>query len=191
MPFALQLKDSLRHRESQVPSEFERGDALGLILSRYLLAVEAEADSYILTSILLTEGNRLRHGAGPTLPPAYCAAIDGLEFGPCAGSCGTAAYSGRPVYVTDIATDPLWADYKHLALQHGLRACWSTPIRDEQQSVIGTFAIYHLTTRGPTQDEIDAIRAITDHVSRAISWSRSAEELVRERVETPPALKSV
>ena len=68
MGFALQLQDSLRHRESQVRSEFAQGDALELILSRYLLAVEAETDSYILTSILLVDGPHLRHGAAPSLP---------------------------------------------------------------------------------------------------------------------------
>ena len=176
MAFALQLEDSLRHRESQIPQEFEQGDALGLILTRYLLAVEAETDGYILTSILLLDGTHLRHGAAPALPPAYCAALDGAEIGPCAGSCGTAAFRGQPVYVTDIATDPLWADYRHLASPHGLRACWSTPILDDRKAVIGTFAVYHLTTRGPTSDEIEAIRTITDHVARAIMWSRSAQE---------------
>ena len=181
MAFALQLHESLRHRESKVESEFQQGDALGLILKRYLLAVEAEADSFILTSILLVDGDHLRHGAAPTLPAAYCEAIDGLEYGPVAGSCGTAAHYGRPIYVTDIENDPLWADYKHLALEHGLRACWSTPIFDDQRSVIGTFAIYHLTPRGPSKEEIAAIATITDHVARAISWSRAAQDLTREQ----------
>jgi GAF domain-containing protein len=175
MAFALQLQDSLRFRESQVPAEFDNGDALGLILSRYLLSVEAEADSFILTSILLLDGTRLRHGAAPTLPAAYCAAIDGAEIGPNAGSCGTAAIRARPIYVTDIATDPLWADFRDLALPHGLRACWSTPIFDGDKAVIGTFAIYHLTPRGPTKAEIAAIGTITDHVARAILWARDGD----------------
>ena len=186
MAFALQLQDSLRHREAQVASEFRQGDALGLILTRYLLTIEAEADSFILTSILLVDGDRLRHGAAPTLPPAYCEAIDGLEYGPVAGSCGTATHYGRPIYVTDIENDPLWADYKHLALEHGLRACWSTPIFDDQRSVIGTFAIYHLTPRGPTRDEIAAIDDITAHVARAISWSSSAQALSGQQAGGPP-----
>ena len=183
MAFALQLQDTLRHRDSQVETEFAQGDALGLILSRYLLAVEAEADSFILTSILLVDGPRLRHGAAPSLPPAYCAAIDGLEYGPSAGSCGTAAHFGRPVYVTDIATDPFWADYKDLALQHGLRACWSTPVFDDDRNVIATFAIYHLTPRGPTQDELDSIQAITASVARTIIWSKSARDLAGESID--------
>ena len=145
------------------------------------MSVEAEADSFILTSILLLDGTHLRHGAAPTLPAVYCAAINGAETGPCAGSCGTATYLGRPVYVTDIATDPLWSDYRDLALPHGLRACWSTPIFDDQKAVIGTFAIYHVTSRGPTQDEVEAIKTITDHVARAIMWSRSAQDMFNER----------
>ena len=177
MAFAVQLKESLRLRESQYQSEFQAGDALEAILGRYLLAVEAEADSFILTSILLVDGDRLRHGAAPSLPAEYCQAIDGLQYGPSAGSCGTAAHYGRPIYVTDIANDAFWEDYKDLALKHGLRACWSTPIFDGQRNVLGTFAIYHLTTRGPTEEEIDAIRDITGHVARAILWSREAQDL--------------
>jgi GAF domain-containing protein len=192
MAFALQLQDSLRLRESQAQSEFASGDALGVILTRYLLAVEAEADNFILTSILLLDGQWLRKGAAPNLPQAYCAAIDGAEIGPCAGSCGTAAYLGRPVYVTDIANDPLWSDYKELALPNGLRACWSTPIFDDSHAVIGTFAIYHLAATGPTEDEIAAIATITDHVARAIMWSRNAQDMFHEhdgRTPPRPALK--
>jgi GAF domain-containing protein len=186
MPFAPQLKERLRQSEAQVPTDFGRGDALGDILERFLLAVEADAEGFILTSILLLDGTVLRHGAAPTLPAAYCAAIDGSAIGPCAGSCGTAAFSGQPVYVTDIATDPLWADYHHLALQHGLRACWSTPIFDEDGAVLGTFAIYHLTPSGPTADEIEAITDITGHVARTIAWSKTAREMHRARVEPEP-----
>jgi len=177
MGFALQLRDSLQLRESQVPVEFANGDSLGVVLTRDLLAVEAAADTDMLTSILLLDGRQLRHGAAPNRPPAYCAAIDGADIGPKAGSCGTAAFSGRSVYVTDIANDPIWADYRDLALAHGLRACWSTPIFDDQGAVIGTFAIYHLTPRAPISDEIEAIQTITDHVARAIMWSNRPQDM--------------
>ena len=42
--------------------------------------------------------------------------------------------------VYDIENDPRWADFKELALAHGLKACWSTPIHDADGRVIGTFA---------------------------------------------------
>src|SRR4029079_13666285 len=71
--------------------------------------VEESSRTGVLGSILLLDpdGRHLRHGAAPSLPQPYVEAIDGGEIGPCAGSCGTAAFRGRPVLVTDIAIDPL------------------------------------------------------------------------------------
>src|SRR4029450_2263625 len=131
MGFAAGLRESLEFRQSRLPVEFTNGDDLEQVLSRHLLTVEAMADGELITSILLVSADekRLSHCAAPGLPRSYCHAVDGLEIGPCAGSCGTAAYLGRPIYVSDIATDPLWTDFRHLALPHGLRSCWSTPIR--------------------------------------------------------------
>jgi hypothetical protein len=174
MPFAAGLRESLEIRGSQVPSEFTRGDSLEHVLNRHLLAVERNFDGELITSILLlsADGKRLTHGAGPSLPMSYREAIDGAEIGPCAGSCGTAAFFGRPIYVTDIASDPSWTDYRNFALSHGFRSCWSTPIRDDNGSVIATFATYHRTVGAPTAEEIDAIELITELVAHAILWDR-------------------
>jgi GAF domain-containing protein len=175
MPFAAGLQQSLYARHDEVASEFERGDSLEDILSRHLLAVEAMAETELVTSILLlsSDGKRLTHGAAPNLPQAYREAIDGAPIGPSAGSCGTAAFLGRPIHVADIATDPLWDDYRHHALPHGLRSCWSTPIRDISGQVIGTFAIYHRAPGKPSKEELEAIDLITDHVARAITSARN------------------
>jgi GAF domain-containing protein len=177
MPFAAGLRDTLRVRSRHAPSELAQGESLEHVLSRHLLAVEEMAEGELLTSVLLLDSDRktLWHGAAPNLPAAYCEAIDGSEIGPCAGSCGTAAYLGEAVYVTDIESDPLWAHYRHLALPHGLRASWSTPIQDPGGTVIGTFAIYHRTPGAPTKDEIKSIAMITDHVAQAILCAQRAE----------------
>src|SRR6478672_5062576 len=169
MSFTAGLRQALDLRQNDVVGELRRGDSLEEILNRHLLAVEGMSDGEILTSVLLLspDGKRLTHGAAPSLPEPYREAIDGSEIGPVAGSCGTAAYFGRPVYVTDIATDPLWAAYRDLALPHGLRSCWSTPIRDAEDQVIGTFAIYHRSTSGPLREELNAIEIITDNVAQA------------------------
>lgn len=174
MPFAQGLRGSLKIRDSQVPSELTRGDKLEHVLTRHLLAVEQNFHGDLVTSILLlsADGRRLTHGAGPSLPKSYREAIDGSEIGPSVGSCGTAAYLNEPVYVADIATDPLWADFRHLALPHGFRSCWSTPIRDDKGSVIATFATYHFTVGGPTPEEIEAIDLITELVAHAIQLDR-------------------
>jgi GAF domain-containing protein len=174
MPFARQLGQLLSLREKLMPAEFAKGEPLESVLDRYLLVVESTAESDTITSILLLDGTTLHHGAGPRLPRAYREAIDGSQIGPKAGSCGTAAFLGRPVYVNDIVNDPLWEDYRELALPHGLRACWSTPIRNSEGRLLGTFAVYHQRPRDPTKEELDAIRNITEHVARAIMWYRGS-----------------
>jgi GAF domain-containing protein len=178
MSFAAGLGQALQLRQTDVVSELDAGESLEDVLIRHLHVVEQMSDSEILTSVLLLseDGKHLTHGAAPSLPQVYREAIDGLEIGPSAGSCGTAAFTGRPVYVTDIATDPLWAPYRDLALPHGLRSCWSTPIRDGDGPVLGTFAIYNRAVRGPTADELSAIDLITDKVAQAIAWSRRSSD---------------
>jgi GAF domain-containing protein len=175
MAFALQLKELLRVRDRLMPSEFAKGEPLESVLDRHLLVVESTSESDTRTSILLLDGTTLRHGAAPRLPRAYRKAIDGSQIGPTAGSCGTAAFFGHPIYVSDIANDPLWVNYRDLAFEHGLRACWSTPIRNAEGTLLGTFAVYHQRPRSPTDQELEAIRTITEHVARAIMFYRGSD----------------
>jgi|KBSSwiStaDraftv2_1062776.scaffolds.fasta_scaffold150139_2 hypothetical protein len=170
MNFASRVQRSLILREREAIAEQAAGDSLEAILERHLRVIEAAAGRNMLTSILLLDAQtrRLLHGAAPSLPKAFCEAIHGVEIGPDVGSCGTSAFLRRPVYVTDIETDPLWTNFRGLALPHGLRACWSTPIDGSDDRLLGTFAIYHLRPRSPTTDEVDAVRIITRHVADAI-----------------------
>ena len=175
MPFALKLRELLSFRENLLPGEFAKGDTLESVLDNYLRDIEMSGDADMRTSILLLDGTTLRHGAAPRLPRAYREAVDGSQIGPTAGSCGTAAFLGHPIYVSDIANDPLWEEYRDLALPHGLRACWSTPIRNEQGRLLGTFAIYNLRPREVLKEEIESIQMITEHVARAIMWYRGSD----------------
>ncbi len=167
--------------EKQLLEMIARGDSRAAVLDALCRLVE-ELASGSLSSILLLDpkANCLRHGAAPSLPIAYTQAIDGAVIGPSVGSCGTAAYRGEPVMVSDIATDPLWADYRDLALAHGLRACWSTPILSSGGKVLGTFAIYYREPRSPTAQEQNLTGQITHLASIAIE-RQQAEEVLRER----------
>jgi PAS domain S-box-containing protein len=164
--------------EKRLLEMIARGDSRALILEGACLLVE-ELASGSLSSILLMDpsANCLRHGAAPSLPITYTEAIDGAVIGPFAGSCGTAAYRAEPVIVSDIASDPLWADYRDLALAHELRACWSTPILSSTGRVLGTFATYYREPRRPSSEEHNVIERITHLASIAIERKQAEEAL--------------
>ena len=182
--------EALLAGEKRLLEMVARDDSLTHILDALCRLVE-ELASGARSSILLLDpnGDRLRHGAAPSLPKAYVDAIDGSLIGPSAGSCGTAAYRAKPVIVSDIATDPLWTDYRGLALPHGLRACWSSPILSSEDKVLGTFAIYYREPRTPTPQQLEIIEQITHLASialerkRAEGALRASEQVARGQVE--------
>jgi PAS domain S-box-containing protein len=142
------------------------------VLNRIILTLEAQSEG-MLGSILLLEGQKLWHGAAPSLPVAYQQAVDGIPIGPQAGSCGTAAFRQEPVIVTDIATDPLWDDHRDLPLAYGLRACWSVPIISRSGQVLGTFAQYHRTPYHPTAQDQSLVDTAVKLAALAIEQSHS------------------
>jgi two-component system cell cycle sensor histidine kinase/response regulator CckA len=168
------------------------------ILSALCSDIERQHPGMLCSVLLLDpDGETLRNAAAPSLPPKYVQAVDGLKMGPCAGSCGTAIYRKQPVVVSDTQTDPLWAGYRELALAHGLRACWSTPIPAQDGSMLGTFAIYYREQRTPDAEHLQLIAHATHLVALAIERDRdktelrAAEDRYRTLVERLPAITYV
>ncbi|MEU3642419.1 GAF domain-containing protein [Lentzea sp. NPDC034063] len=140
------------------------------VLDGMARCIEELAPEDVLVSVLLAEpdGLHLRHGAAPSLPAFYNEAIDGIATGEGVGSCGTAAHRREPVIVTDIATDPFWDDFRHLAEQAGLGACWSTPILARDGGLLGTFAMYHRVARVPQDTDLALIRVFAGTAALAV-----------------------
>jgi PAS domain S-box-containing protein len=161
-----------------------QGEPLPHVLTVLCRTIEELAQGEMLASVLLldADGVHLRHGAAPSLPESYNRAVDGIAIGPSVGSCGTAAYRHEPVFVSDIASDPLWAPFAELALAHGLCACWSSPILSCTAEVLGTFAMYYRQPRCPTPRDLRAVDIVTRTVAIAIEQSR-AEQALRESEE--------
>src|SRR5229473_3817923 len=170
--------EALLAAENQILEMVATGRPLAVILDG-LCRLADNLSSNSLHSILLFDpnGNCLRRGAGPRFPEAFLAAVDGIEIGPCVGCCGTAAYRKEQVIVSDIATDPLWANYRELALAHGLRSGWSTPILSSDGSVLGVFGVYGREPRSPTPQHHHTIKQITHLASVAIERKQAAESL--------------
>lgn len=169
----------LLNTENKVLEMIARNSSLNRILGYICKRVESHAREMLCSFLIMDEdGKHLRHGAAPSLPREYIKAANGLQNGPCAGSCGTAAYLKKPVIVSDIETDPLWSDYKNAALKHGLRACWSTPILSTNENVLGTFAMYYTHPRSPSSHEKRIIETAT-HLARIAIERVKSQELVK------------
>ena len=167
---------------SQILEMIAAGQPLSATLERLAREIERQAPGMIASVLLLDEdGVHLRHGAAPSLPLPYVQAIDGVAIGEGVGSCGTAAWRRAQVIVENTATDPLWTDYRDLALRNQLRACWSTPIVDTGGSVLGTFALYYHRPRKPTDYHTDLIQQATHTAAIAITRYRQEEALRAER----------
>lgn len=152
-----QYYNELEKLERNILAINEAGDkSLEEVLSIYILGMEVLHPGMIC-SILQLNGNQLFSLAAPSLPEAYIAAINGKFIGENAGSCGTAAFTKKNVIVTDIDIDPRWADFKDLAAQFKLRACWSHPIFNQKDEVIATFAAYYQQPKTPTTHEENTI----------------------------------
>src|SRR6202162_3056611 len=157
------------------------GVALKEILNVLCLTIE-DYRSGTLASVLLLrpDGLHLESVAGPSLPKGWAQQMKNLPIGPCAGSCGTAAYRGSPVIASDIATDPLWAvpEHRASALKHGLRASWSNPVLSSEGKVLGTFCMYYRETRRPNLHDLEVIEMAT-HLARVAIERDRAEEALR------------
>jgi signal transduction histidine kinase len=152
---------------------------------------EQRPDTLASVLLLNPDGIHLDLIAGPKLPDNWARQMEKMPIGPCAGSCGTAAYRGSPVIVSDIATDPLWdvPDHRASALNHGLRASWSNPVLSSQGKVLGTFCVYYREPRSPSSEDLDLIELATHIVRIAIERDRAeealrtSEQLARSHVE--------
>jgi signal transduction histidine kinase len=160
--------DDLVRRQTEVLELLASGEPLDVVLAAVTRALEGLIPGSRCSILLLDRGRRvLVHGAAPSLPAAYTRAIDGMAIGAHAGSCGTAAYLGTPVVAHDIDVDPRWQEFRHLARPHGMRSCWSSPIRG-LAGVLGTFAVYHDEPHRPDGREERLVRRFTHLASVAI-----------------------
>lgn len=170
---------SLKNERVKMLERMVHGAALTDILTALIQFVESQYPSSICTVMLLDpDGLRLRYGASTRLPRQMIDIVDQTRVGPCHGSCGSAALERQAVIVSDIATDPRWADTpRGVALESGIHACWSIPVFSTAGAVIGTFATYYNAPREPSTDEIELVSDFTQLVAVAIEHHRAEAQL--------------
>src|SRR6266496_988351 len=172
--------EALLAAEKGILEMIATGVPLKQILNALCLFIEEQRSGTLASVLLLNpDGAHLDSIAGPSLPKEWTQQMESLPIGPCAGSCGTAAYRRSQVIVSDIATDPLWnvPEHRAAALKHGLRASWSNPVLSSKRTVLGTFCMYYREPRSPTAKDVELIELATHLVRVAIERDRAEEAL--------------
>ncbi|WP_392478582.1 ATP-binding protein [Nostoc sp. C110] len=176
--------EALVYTQSQVLEQVAFGVNLYEIFNNLCILLEQQLPGAYCSILVVDEDKRqLRGGAAPTLPEEFAKGVDGLMIGECCGSCGTAAYRGDSVFATDIANDPLWADFRDFALSYNIRACWSSPFTSQTGEVLGTFAISHKFPCHPTQHHLEILKTATHIASIATETYRAAAALQKANNE--------
>ncbi|MEO8893372.1 MAG: GAF domain-containing protein [Coleofasciculaceae cyanobacterium] len=185
-----QHSNNLLLAQSRVLELIATGATLPLVLDNMCRLLEQLSPKAYCSILLLdSQTNRLCSGAAPSLPPEYSTAFDQLVIGDYVGSCGTAAYRGESVFVEDIATDPLWANFRDFALSHNIHSCWSAPFFAQSGEVLGTFAISHSFPCLPTNYHQALMKTAAHLASIAVQRQQSeqalkqANEQLESRVE--------
>src|SRR6516162_1774939 len=170
--------------EKRVLEKIASGAPLATVLDVLVRGVEAQScDGMICTVLVFDEATqRLRHGAAPSLPEEYNRIVEGIGIGPRVGSCGSAAYKREPVFATDIASDPHWADYVEVAATFGLGSCCSTPVFSSEGILLGTVAMYYRRPHEPSAHDRELIRMATHLAGIVIERARAVEQLHVARV---------
>ena len=165
--------------EKRVLEQIASGVPLPEVLDTLVRGVEAQSCDEMICSVLVIDeaGERLRHGAAPSLPEGYNRIVDGVYIGPRVGSCGSAAFKREPVFATDIATDLHWSLYVPLAKEFGLGACCSTPVFSSEGVLLGTVAMYYRHPHEPSAHDRDLIKMATHLAGIVIGRNRVEEQL--------------
>ena len=153
-----------------------RGQPLTTILETIVKFIEAVDPRAIgVISLLSQDRENLLMGAATGLPKHLRNTCMMMTVGPRSLCCGTAAYFRRQVVVEDVSVDPLWEKIREPTLEAGIHSCWSTPVFDSHDDLLGTIALYFNQPIGPDDEDQKFIEMVVGIAGIAIDRARTEE----------------
>lgn len=165
--------------EKQVLDYMAHGVSLTKILDSLCDVIPAAIPNGMGSVILLdNDGLTMRLLSAKALPDDFNILVDGMKVGPGVGSCGEAIYLQQTVIVDDLQNHPNWATYLDLIEPFHLMACWSNPIRDRHDVVLGSFAIYFKEKRSPLPRELEYLNRLSHLAGIAVEYWNAQQALI-------------
>lgn len=103
--------------------------------------------------LLNAAGTILHPGVIIGLPESYVARCGPVPVG--TQCCGRAVQHKEPWVVTDMLTDPLFADAKQASVDSGIRAAFSVPVISRTGAAMGSLACHYRKPYKPTATDIE------------------------------------
>lgn len=146
------------------------------VVGKVISNMEVLIPTSICSILQLTDDNKVRHLSGHGLDHNYITAVESMEIGPIAGSCGTAMYTGKSVFVTDIPNSELWKPFLPIVEPYGFKACWSVPVKKRTGKVMASFAVYFKEVREPQKEEVNLLERVANLIGVLIENRNAFEE---------------
>lgn len=126
----------------------------------------AEADG---ATLFVVDGPVLRPFLIYRIPAAYIQGIGEVRVG--AQCCGRAVEQKRPWIVTDMLSDPLFADGRQGAMASPIRAAFSVPVMDGD-AAIASLACHYARPYSPSEVDIERNQAFAKLFAIALHTRR-------------------
>lgn len=170
--------ERLREAQRAVLQMIVAGSALADVLRRICTIMEAfDADAKCAVSVLDTAAQRVRAAFSPSLPSRFLTAIQDTLLTTSNGACSNTLRSGQTATCLDMEQDPEWRELSALGAEHGLRACWFTPVFGARGRLIAVLAVYYSQPHEPTHRELVLVQAAVSLVALAIAHSNAQTQL--------------
>ncbi len=168
------ISDNKRNRklikvQSRILEEIANGVALPVILDSICREIELMVPGAISTVMKLNnDGCSLSLVAGPSALGEIRKAFEHLPIGVGNGSCGSAAFSGKGEFVENTYSDERWENIRDIAIQFGVKSCWSMPVIGINGKPIGTVAISQLEQGRPDEFQTQILESMSSLAGMAM-----------------------
>ncbi|WP_420322001.1 ATP-binding protein [Flagellimonas sp.] len=114
--------------------------------------------------------------------------------------CATSAYHKKKVIQNDIKKEKQWKNYLDFVQDSGLKSCWSYPMLDANDEILGVLTVFHQNSTTPLRTDEELIWEMVNLASLVVeqinireqlqanladlaSYSKGLEKKVRERTK--------
>ena len=149
--------EALLFGEKQVLEQIISGASLSEALGILVHSTEVQSRKMYCTIMVSDDQGQLQHAGSYGISKDFLSAAKSLVIPVNDHTLAKTSTTGEMNAVFDMSGEPAWADYRDLALRHGLQARWAAPIHSVTGGVMGLVATYYHQDDNPDPHDLRLI----------------------------------